>query len=65
VHEGSDIDLIIIGDFQEQLFARIEYVLALIDLPIEPPIYTLAKFGDIVKNVNPFLLHALQDGKEL
>ncbi len=33
VHEGSDIDLIIVGDFKERLFERIGKVLDLTDLP--------------------------------
>ena len=65
VHEGSDIDLIIIGDFQERLFTRIERVLELTDLPIEPLVYTPAEFDDMIKNENPFLLRALREGKEL
>jgi hypothetical protein len=65
VHEGSDIDLIIIGDFQERLFARIEHVLELTDLPIEPLVYTPTEFEEMIKNENPFLLRALREGKEL
>jgi len=65
VHEGSDIDLITVGDFQERLFARIERVLELTDLPIEPLVYTSAEFDDMIKNANPFLLRALREGKEL
>ena len=65
VHEGSDIDLIIVGDFHERLFSRIERVLELTDLPIEPLVYTPAEFDDMIKNANPFLLRALREGKEL
>jgi len=65
VHEGSDIDLVIIGDFQERLFARIEQVLQLTDLPIEPLVYTPAEFEEMIKNENPFLLHVLQEGRKL
>ena len=65
VHEGSDIDLIIVGDFQERLFTRIERVLELTDLPIEPLVYTPAEFDEMIKNANPFLLRALREGKEL
>ena len=65
VHEGSDIDLIIVGDFQERLFTRIERILELTDLPIEPLVYTPAEFDDMIKNENLFLLRALREGKEL
>ena len=65
MREGNDIDLIIIGDFQEWLFARIERILELTDLPIEPLVYTPGEFDEMIKNENPFLLRALREGKEL
>ncbi|MHA1253092.1 MAG: nucleotidyltransferase domain-containing protein [Candidatus Helarchaeota archaeon] len=40
IHEGSDIDLIIIGNFKERFFERIGKILELTDLPIEPLVYT-------------------------
>ena len=43
VHEESDIDLLIVGDFPERVFTRIERVLELTDLPIEPLVYTSAR----------------------
>jgi hypothetical protein len=65
VHEGSDIDLIIVGDFRERLFKRIERVLELTDLPIEPLVYTHVEIDEMKKNGNPLILHALKEGKEL
>lgn len=44
VHEGSDIDLIIVGDFRERFFERIEKILELTDLPVEPLVYTREEF---------------------
>jgi len=65
VHEGSDIDLLVVGDFHERLFSRIERVLELTDLPIEPLVYTPAEFEELVRTANPFVLRVLQEGKEL
>lgn len=65
IHEGSDIDLLIVGDFQERLFDRIGRVLALTDLPIEPLVYTQKEFNEMIERRNPFVLHVLQEGKAL
>lgn len=50
VHEGSDIDLIIVGDFGERFFDRIGKILELTDLPIEPLVYTRAEFKEMMKD---------------
>ena len=39
IHEGSDIDLLIIGQLEERLFDRIGKILDLTDLPVEPIVY--------------------------
>ncbi len=65
IHEGSDIDLVIVGNFSERLFDRIDRVLRLTRLPIEPLVYTPQEFEEMVANKNPFILHVLRDGKEL
>jgi len=65
IHEGSDIDLIIVGDFKERLFKRIERVLELTELPIEPLVYTREEIDKMIKEGNPLILHALKEGKEL
>jgi hypothetical protein len=44
VHEGSGIDLIIVDDFGERFFERIEKILELTDLPVEPLVYTREEF---------------------
>lgn len=65
INEGSDIDLLIVGDFKERFFDRIEKVLALTDLPIEPWVYTMEEFREMEGNHNPFVLEVLQTGKKL
>ena len=47
------------------LDTRIERVLELTDLPIEPLVYTPAEFEELVRAGNPFILRVLREGKEL
>lgn len=62
IHEGSDIDLLIIGDFQERFFDRIGKVLDLTDLPIEPLVYTVDEFQYLKRSGNAFILEVLKTG---
>jgi len=63
-HENSDIDIIIIGSFQEQFFERIGKILDLAprDLNIEPLVYTKEEFNKMQQNENPFILTVLSEG---
>ena len=61
VHEGSDIDLIIVGDFKERMFERIGKVLELTDLPIEPLVYTEEEWKALKGESNPFIKAALKE----
>jgi hypothetical protein len=65
VHEGSDIDLIIIGDFLDKFHKRIIRVLELTDLPIEPLCYTPEEFLKMQKQHNSFICTAIEEGIEL
>lgn len=60
VHEGSDIDLLVIGDFKERLFDRIGKVLELTDLPVEPLVYTMEEFEKLKESQSPFILEVLK-----
>lgn len=60
VHEGSDIDLVVIGDFTERLFDRIGLILDMTDLPIEPLVYTPAEFEEMKGSGNPFVAELLK-----
>ncbi len=64
-HEGSDIDLVIVGDFQERFHERIGRILALTDLPIEPLVYTREEFEAMKKGGNPFIKEVLATGRAL
>jgi predicted nucleotidyltransferase len=62
-HEGSDIDLIIVGDFEGRMHQRIGKILDLTSLPVEPLIYTEAEFEQMKER--PFLKEVLAAAKEL
>ena len=64
IHEGSDIDLIVVGDFKERFFERIGKIIEMIDLPIEPLVYTKEEFEEMKKN-NPFIKDILRNAKKL
>jgi len=65
LHEGSDIDLIVVGDFTERFHQRIAALLDLTDLPVEPLCYTPAEFKHLIDEQNPFILSALSEGVDL
>lgn len=55
-NEGSDIDMVIVGDFKERFVDRIGKILEMTDLPIEPICYTSEEFESMLKSRNPFIL---------
>lgn len=65
IHEGSDIDLLIIGDFSERFFERIGKILDLTDLPIEPLVYTVEEFEELKKFQSPFIMEVLKSAIKL
>lgn len=65
LHEESDMDLIIIGNFNGKIHERILNVLHETDLPIEPLCYTESEFKKMVENGNPLILEALEKGYRL
>lgn len=65
IHEGSDIDLVIIGNFSESFFRRIGRVLEMTDLPVEPLVYNRDEFERMVRDKNPLILEVLKTGKKL
>lgn len=65
IHEGSDIDLFIVGDFKERLFDRIGKIFDLTDLPIEPLVYTVEEFEELKKSQNPFITEVLKTAVRL
>lgn len=63
LHEGSDIDLIIVGEFEGRMPQRIGKILDLTSLPVEPLVYTQAEFERMKDR--PFLSEVLASAKEL
>lgn len=62
-NEGSDIDLIIVGEFQGRMHERIGQILDLTDLPVEPLVYTQTEFEQMRER--RFLQHVLSEAVEL
>jgi len=62
LNEGSDIDLIIVGDFKAKFHKRIQDVIGLTDLPIEPLCYTEEEFRTMMANKNSFISEVMKDG---
>ena len=62
-NEGSDIDLIIVGEFQGKMPQRIKKFFDLTSLPVEPLVYTEAEFEQMKQR--PFLKQVLATAKEL
>jgi predicted nucleotidyltransferase len=64
VHEGSDIDLILIGDFEGKMPKRIDKILQLTDLPVEPLCYTKEEF-ERLKTTSSFIRKILKTARKL
>ncbi len=64
-HEGSDIDLILVGPFTGKLPYRIEAVLLTTDLPIQPLCYTRAEWEAMIAAKNPLALEVVKTGQAL
>jgi len=62
LNEGSDIDLLIVGDFKEKFHKRIASILGLTDLPIEALCYTEEEFREMIINKKSFISEVLKEG---
>ena len=67
VNEGSDIDIMVIADFQVGFLDRIKVLLDLdhFGLPVEPIGYTVEEFASMKGAANPFISQVLHTGKIL
>jgi len=63
----SDVDLIIIENYDLPFFQRIGLVIDLnpTNLEIEPLIYTESKFNRMIEQNNVFIAHILEEGIEV
>ena len=66
-HELSDLDLVIVGNFDVPFFQRIGLVLDLntTNLEIEPMVYTEQEFTRMIEQDNLFISHVLEEGMEV
>jgi len=63
-HKGSDLDLIIVGEFEERFIDRIGKIIELndSDLEIEAMVYTEEEFQKMIQERRPFIEQALEEG---
>jgi len=63
-HKGSDLDLIIVGEFEERFIDRIGKIIELndSDLGIDAMVYTEEEFQKMIKERRPFIEQALEEG---
>jgi len=63
-HKGSDLDLIIVGEFKERFIDRIGKIIELndSDLGIDAMVYTEEEFQKMIKERRPFIEQALEEG---
>ncbi|VUT26411.1 MAG: Nucleotidyltransferase domain protein [Candidatus Methanolliviera sp. GoM_oil] len=64
IHEGSDIDLMIVGDFKERFFERIGKILEMTDLPVEPLVYSVKEF-ERMREENSFIKEVMREAVRL
>lgn len=63
-HKGSDLDLIIVGEFKERFIDRIGKIIELnkSDLEIDAMVYTEEEFQKMIQERRPFIEQALEEG---
>ncbi len=67
-NEGSDVDLLVVADFEEAFLDRIKRLLELneeVKLPLKPVGYTLEEFLEMISKGNRFALEIMDKGKIL
>ncbi len=67
INEGSDIDILVVADFREDLLERIKTLMGLntFGIPIEPIGYTPEEFEDMRARGNRFIMEVIEKGKIL
>ena len=67
INEGSDIDIMVIADFEIGFLDRIRLLLDLnrFELPIEPVGYTVGELEKMKQAGNPFIAEVMDKGKVL
>jgi predicted nucleotidyltransferase len=65
INEGSDIDILVVAEFQENFLDRITKLMDMnkFGIPIEPIGYTLEEFEEMKKRNNAFIWEVMEKGK--
>lgn len=65
INEGSDIDILVISQFEQNFLDRIKLLLDLnsFGLPVEPLGYTAEEFNQMRDRGNPFIEEVIATGK--
>lgn len=64
-HEGSDIDLLVVGDLPGRTFDQIGEILRRTTLPVEPIVMSAASFDRRRRAGHPLISRVLADGIRL
>jgi predicted nucleotidyltransferase len=65
INEGSDVDIMVVADFQEDFLDRITKLMDInkFGIPVEPVGYTLEEFMEMKRRKNAFILEVTERGK--
>jgi uncharacterized protein len=64
-HEGSDIDLLVIGRFPERAFQAIGEIIRRTELPVEPLVLSPETLDRRLQDRHPFFMHVMEEGIRL
>lgn len=64
-HDGSDIDLLVIGNLPGRVFDRVGEVLRRTDLPVEPVVVTARALHERLAEGQPFFVRAMAEAIRL
>lgn len=65
LHEGSDLDLVVVGDIPGRFHERGMFIRDLTDLPVEALCYTSPEFDEMVRRGNILIQTVLAEGRDL
>jgi predicted nucleotidyltransferase len=64
LHEGSDIDLVVVGDIPGRFHERGTFIRDLTDQPVETLCYTPHEFDEMVRTGNTLIQTVLAEGRD-
>lgn len=65
INEGSDVDILVVADFEEGFLDRIKKLMDMnkFRIPVEPVGYTLKEFKEMKKRKNAFIMEVVEKAK--